>query len=112
MRTPMEFSSRAYENTASGEFPGLQPWRTDSTSIWLLSSSTMPSSLRRRLISSSSRSLEPCFPGALGSLGLGRRGARPGAGKMQGIWARRQLEHGICLSQRTWAEHVSNGKER
>jgi hypothetical protein len=87
----------------SGEFAALFGWRTDSTSIWPLNSSTMPSSLRRRFMSSNSRSLDGCFVGALGSFGRGRRGARPGAGKMQGIWARRQLEHGMCLSQRTWA---------
>lgn len=63
----------------------------------------MPSNFRNRFINSNSRSLDGCFAGALGSLGRTRRGARPGAGKMQGIWPRRQLEHGMCLSQRTCA---------
>lgn len=62
----------------------------------------MPSNFRSRFMSSISRSLEGCLGGAFGSLGRGRRGARPGAGKMHGIWARRQLEHGMCLSHRTF----------
>lgn len=84
---------------SSGELPALVGWR-GSTSICPLSSSTMPSSLRSRFISSTSRSLV-CFGGALGSFGRGRLGARPGAGKMQEMCALRQLPHGMCLSQRT-----------
>ena len=59
----------------------------------------MPSSLRSLLTSSASLWLE-FLTGALES--LGRRGARPGAGKTQGMATRRQLEQGICLSQRTF----------
>lgn len=112
-RAPMPWSSRGYAAPASGEFPALYGWRTDSTSIWPLSSSTIPSSFRRRFISSNSRSLDGGFAGALGSFGRGRRGARPGAGKMQGIWARRQLEQGMCLSQRTLSRQseIADGKD-
>jgi hypothetical protein len=77
-------------------------WRTVSISIWPLRSSTIPSNFRSRFNNSASRSLDGCFDGALGSFGLGRRGALPGAGKMQGIWALRQLEQGMSLSHRTW----------
>lgn len=111
-RPPMVFSSLGYTAPASGEFPALEGWRTDSTSICPLSSSTIPSSFRRRFINSSSRSLEGCFVGALGSFGRGRRGARPGAGKIHGIWARRQLEQGMCLSQRTFASMLVRGHGR
>lgn len=88
--------------SASGEFPLLEWFLAVSTSIWPLSSSTIPSNFRRRFINSISRSLDGCLGGALGSFGRGRRGARPGAGKIHGICARRQLEHGMCLSHRTF----------
>jgi hypothetical protein len=60
----------------------------------------MPSSFRNLFKSSNSLSVE-FRGGASMSFGRGRRGARPGAGKTHWMWARRQLEHGISLSQRT-----------
>ena len=60
----------------------------------------MPSSFRRRFISSISRSLD-CFGGAFGSLIRGRRGARPGAGNTHWMCALRQFPHGMYLSHRT-----------
>lgn len=95
----LRFSSWATWVVSPGEPSVLDACRA-SGSICPLSSSTMPSSLRNRFISSTSRSLV-CLGGAFGSFGRGRRGARPGAGKMQEMCALRQLLQGMRLSHRT-----------
>lgn len=69
-----------------------------TTSTWPLNSSTTPSSLRNRFNNSASLSLAP----RAASPFLGRRGARPGAGKSQCMCAFVQLEHGDNLSHRTF----------